>query len=130
MLVLTIRTDNPEAELGLYNNSLKKDYLTWYAHQHLSETIHLRIKDLLKDNKTSMEQLGAIIVYQGPGSFTGLRIGITVANAMSYGLKIPLASSKSDDWIQRGLQIIDKSYPRDMVTPYYGNPVHITQAKK
>jgi L-threonylcarbamoyladenylate synthase len=48
------------------------------------------IEDILKKNKIKFLDLCAIYVNQGPGSFTGLRVGIAVANSLSFYLKLPV----------------------------------------
>lgn len=48
------------------------------------------IEDILKKNKIKFLDLCAIYVNQGPGSFTGLRVGIAVANSLSFYLKLPI----------------------------------------
>src|SRR4051812_8427843 len=98
MLILTVRTDKPEAELGLYSDSKKLTYLTWTAHRELAETIHLKIEELLaKSTKelNGLQGIEGIVVYKGPGSFTGLRIGFGVVNALAYSLEIPVVASGS-----------------------------------
>jgi tRNA threonylcarbamoyladenosine biosynthesis protein TsaB len=48
------------------------------------------ISDLLKNADTDLENVGAIAVSMGPGSFTGLRIGLTIAKGLSVGRNIPI----------------------------------------
>ena len=43
MLILTIRTDNPESEIGLYDGQKQLDYEVWEAHRQLGTTIHAKI---------------------------------------------------------------------------------------
>ena len=57
----------------------------------LSQTLLSGINLLLRRNRASFEYLKGIVVVQGPGSFTGLRVGTSVANSLGYGLKIPVA---------------------------------------
>ena len=48
------------------------------------------IEQTLKKEKVSINQITRIEVHTGPGSFTGLRVGVAVANAMGWALKIPV----------------------------------------
>lgn len=130
MLILTIRTDKPEAELGLYDDETQLAYETWQAHRQLAETIHQKIEALLSKNDKQPTDVQGIVCFQGPGSFTGLRIGLTVGNAYAMSLSAPIVGAQSDEWIVQGikrLQTGETDYP---VVPEYGAPVHITQQKK
>lgn len=129
MLILTIRTDQPEAEIGLLNDDEQKAHATWQAHRLLAETIHLKIKDLLAAQKVELEELGGIVVFRGPGSFTGLRIGISVANALAGSLKIPIIGAAGDDWQKTGGQKLQDGQNDQVVLPEYGAPPHVTEPK-
>jgi tRNA threonylcarbamoyladenosine biosynthesis protein TsaB len=128
--VLTVRTDKPEAELGLLQDGTRVGYETWEAHRQLAETIHSRIKNLLESNKLSFESIDALIMYKGPGSFTGLRIGLSIGNALANSFDIPIVGETGDDWIQHGLKRLEDQENDKIVMPEYGAPVHITKQKK
>jgi tRNA threonylcarbamoyladenosine biosynthesis protein TsaB len=130
MQILTIRTDIPEAEIGLFNNDKKQQYQIWTAHRILAETLNKKIDELLKTNKMTLKDLNGILVYEGPGSFTGLRIGITVANAMSYGLQIPVFCSTGPDWVKDGINGLLSGKNSKIVVPKYGAEPHITVQKR
>jgi tRNA threonylcarbamoyladenosine biosynthesis protein TsaB len=55
-----------------------------------SQMLTVFIEDLFKESKISMRQLDAVAVSKGPGSYTGLRIGVSVAKGLCYALDIPL----------------------------------------
>jgi tRNA threonylcarbamoyladenosine biosynthesis protein TsaB len=130
MLTLTIRSDKPEAELGLYEGDQSLAYHTWLADRQLAETIHLKIQQLLDEQGKKLTDLQGIVAYQGPGSFTGLRIGLSVANALAAGLDIPIVGSSSEDWIKQGLQKLQSNKNGELVMPEYGAQPHITQPRK
>lgn len=48
------------------------------------------IKEKLEDEDRALEDLKEIKVHTGPGSFTGLRVGVSVANALGWTLRIPV----------------------------------------
>lgn len=130
MLVLTIRTDKPEAEIGLFTDDKKLAYETWQAHRQLAETIHLKIDELLKSQQQTLKSLNGIIVYQGPGSFTGLRIGLTVANVFADSLTIPIVAASGAEWINTGQVRLSRGDNEKIVTPKYGSLPHITKPRK
>ncbi|MEK7603084.1 MAG: tRNA (adenosine(37)-N6)-threonylcarbamoyltransferase complex dimerization subunit type 1 TsaB [Patescibacteria group bacterium] len=130
MLVLVIRTDNPMAEVGLYSGEKKLVHETWQAHRQLAETIHIKITENLKKIGKKISDIEAVTVYQGPGSFTGLRIGISVANALSYSQKIPISSSTGENWVNDGLEKLTRESKFDPILPIYGQEPYITQQKK
>lgn len=130
MLTLTLRTDKPEAEIGLYDQNGQILYYTWQAHRQLAETIHTTIVELLESKGFDWHDITGVVVYKGPGSFTGLRIGISVANALAEGLNIPISGQTGEDWQQNGLQKLAAGTNDLPVVPDYGAPVHITQQKR
>lgn len=131
MLTLTIRTDKPESEIGLFENEVQLGYEVWEAHRQLAETIHTKTSELLAAQDKKLGDIEAIVAYQGPGSFTGLRIGLSVANALAYGLGIPIVGIEGEDeWLQKGLQKVLAGGNDTAVMPEYGAPVHITTPKK
>jgi len=129
MNILTIRTDKPEAEIGQYRYHDQLAYEVWQAHRELAETIHAKIKALLDSQSINLESLEGIVVFRGPGSFTGLRIGITVANALADALKIPIVGT-SDDWIESGIGLLLSGSDHKVVLPEYGALPNITAPKK
>jgi tRNA threonylcarbamoyladenosine biosynthesis protein TsaB len=130
MLILTIRTDKPEAEIGLYQDETQLAYDIWQADRKLSDTIHQRLRTLLESKSYNLKDLEGIAVLKGPGSFTGLRIGITVANALAEGLTIPIVGAEGEDWIRGSIKLLGTGNNEQIVLPEYGAPPHITMPKK
>lgn len=128
-MILTIRTDGPVAELGLVESGKQKAYKKWKADRKLSQQIHKEIEQLLHSQKTVWRQISGIVFYEGPGSFTGLRIGAAVTNAVVAQLGIPVAQAAGDEWIKTGLGKLSNE-SKQFVTPEYGRPARITKPRK
>lgn len=128
-MILGIKTDQPEATVCLYNGKNVNVY-SWQAHKQLSDTIHIKIQDLLDKNTIDYKDLTGLVVFIGPGSFTGLRIGITVANTLAYSLNIPIVGTNREDWFKEGLDMLKNGKNSKIIQPEYGAPVHITLPKK
>jgi tRNA threonylcarbamoyladenosine biosynthesis protein TsaB len=60
-----------------------------------SEQLHLFIKEVLAEAGVVKEELNAVAVSKGPGSYTGLRIGVSSAKGLCYALGIPLISTRT-----------------------------------
>ncbi len=129
MLILTLRTDKPDSEIGLYDNNHQLAYITWQAHRELSDTLHLKLKEILESQHKELGDMDAIVAFRGPGSFTGLRIGISVANTLAAGLDIPIVGSQTDKWLKLGINRLQSGDNDRVVLPEYGAPVHITAQK-
>lgn len=130
MKILVLRTDRPKAEVGIYDNETNLVYQKWEAHLRLAETIHLKLKDILDLLSISLDELEGIVVFKGPGSFTGLRIGISVANALASANSIPIIGSTTEDWISAGLKRLLEGKNDLVVVPEYGAAVRTTTQKK
>lgn len=130
MIILTIRTDKEEAELGLYENSEELAYIRWQAHRQLAETIHKKLQEMLNKSSISTKELGGIVCYKGPGSFTGLRIGLSSANALAYGLQIPIVSKKGEKWRVEGTKALLAGDDEKIVKPFYSGTAKVTKPRK
>lgn len=130
MLILAIRSDQAEAELLLFNDYQKIDEIKWLAHRILADTLHLKIKELLTRNNLNWPAINGIICFIGPGSFTGLRIGISVANALAYSLSIPIIGGKNHNWQTASIAKLLTGQNQKILIPEYGHQAHITLPQK
>ena len=128
-MILALRSDKPEAELYLFDDGKKIAEIKWEAHRELADTILGKIKEILVNNNIADKDITGIIMHTGEGSFTGLRIGTTVANAMSYSLGVPIVSTEGDNWVNEGLGKITSSKPGNLVVPKYNAEPNISQPK-
>ena len=90
MYTLFIDTHFKDVKLGLYRDEklLKISEATEFP--STSQTVLPMIRSILKDIDIDISDLGKIIVCNGPGSFTGIRIGVTIAKTIAYCLNIPI----------------------------------------
>lgn len=92
-LILSIETSTTNCSVSLSKKGetliLKEDNNANYSH---AESLHVFIDEVIKEAKINKEDLNAIAVSKGPGSYTGLRIGVSAAKGLSYALGIPLIS--------------------------------------
>src|SRR5690554_4321927 len=68
---------------------LREDNSFQYSH---SEQLHLFIREVLQETSLSFQDISAIAVSKGPGSYTGLRIGVSAAKGLCFSLDLPLIS--------------------------------------
>ena len=103
-MILAIRTDKPEAEVYLLAASgevVASD--SWLADRRLSQELLPHLESLLGSTGGALSDVRGVVVWQGPGSFTGLRIGMTVANALAYGLGVPVVGATGERWLSEGV---------------------------
>tara|TARA_B000000475_G_C15957543_1_gene431475 strand:+ start:329 stop:1012 length:684 start_codon:yes stop_codon:yes gene_type:complete len=90
-IILNIETSSKNCSVSISKNGeiigLEEQHFEQYSH---SKSLHLFIDSLFKKTKLSPDQLSAVSVSQGPGSYTGLRIGVSAAKGICYALNIPL----------------------------------------
>jgi tRNA threonylcarbamoyladenosine biosynthesis protein TsaB len=130
MIVLALRTDKPEAELYLFDSQKKLAEIKWQAHLQLAETISTKIEEILNKSSILYNELEGIAAYKGPGSFTGLRIGMSVANALAFAQGIPIVAQGGDNWITDCIKALSAGQNDKIATPEYGSPAHITKPRK
>ncbi|WP_396602267.1 tRNA (adenosine(37)-N6)-threonylcarbamoyltransferase complex dimerization subunit type 1 TsaB [Algibacter sp. R77976] len=92
-LILNLETATTNCSVSLSKDGetivLKEDNDKSYSH---AERLHVYINDVLKEAKITSSDLDAIAVSKGPGSYTGLRIGVSAAKGLCFALDKPLIS--------------------------------------
>lgn len=91
--ILNIETATKNCSVSLAKDGktilLKEIAEQGYSH---AEKLHVFIEDILKESGITVRDLKAIAISKGPGSYTGLRIGVSAAKGLCYALQIPLIS--------------------------------------
>lgn len=129
-MIMTLKTASPTTELRLLKpdgNMLLDD--AWKSDRQLSSQLLEHLSGLLGRQHLTWDALTGLVVFRGPGSFTGLRIGATVANAIAYAQEIPIVGTIGEDWVETGLQRLASGESDTQVVPHYGAPPNITKPK-
>lgn len=82
--------------------ALKEQDTSNYSH---SEKLHEYIREVLSEASLAVSELEAIAVSKGPGSYTGLRIGVSAAKGLCFSLDIPLISVATLESMARQVQV-------------------------
>lgn len=94
-LILNIETSTEVCSVALAENGNllhKKESVEGLNH---SRVLTVFIEELFAENNILINSIDAVAVSKGPGSYTGLRIGVSVAKGLCYGLNVPLISVNS-----------------------------------
>lgn len=128
-MTLGIKTSDLVVELILHDEAqVARDI--WQTERNMAVGLLERIESFLTQQNLSWQELNGIVAYKGPGSFTSLRIGLTIANSLSYSLHIPIVGVSGDNWSTEGLQRLQTNENDVMVMPHYGAEPHITSPRK
>jgi tRNA threonylcarbamoyladenosine biosynthesis protein TsaB len=129
-MILALKTADFSTTLELYrpDGSLSGE-LHWESGRELSAQLLTRIQELLRGSQAQLRDLQGIIVFSGPGSFTSLRIGHSVANSLADSLAIPIVGAAGSHWQTDGLAALPKAKSGRPALPIYGAEAHITKPK-
>lgn len=97
--------------LALYENLQKRDSVYLKGDNNHSETLMVELKRLLEQQGVRPQNLDEIYVGVGPGSYTGVRIGVVVAKILAYSLNIPVYTISS-------LTLLASSEKSPLIVPY------------
>lgn len=113
--ILHLETSTKVCSVALSNNgqliALNEMCEAGFAH---GENLTLLIESVLAEANVPLQSLAAVSVSSGPGSYTGLRIGVSTAKGICYALQIPLIAVDSLHAIQ---QLAQQKYPNQRIAP-------------
>ena len=96
-MILKINTVNKDEVIVDLEDKTKKKNVSLIQRQKLgSQALLPLIAKILKKTKTDFSEISAVEVNPGPGSFTGTRVGVTVANVLGFILDIPVNGKKEN----------------------------------
>jgi tRNA threonylcarbamoyladenosine biosynthesis protein TsaB len=128
-MILLLDTSTPVCKLMLIDGDVHYEN-EWQADRQLAKGLLAYLHDQLELNGKSFKDVTGIGTFEGPGSFTGLRIGLTVLNTIADAEKIPIVGARGDQWQQLVLQKLTDATNERIVLPFYGSDAHITTPRK
>lgn len=120
-------TDNDSVRVALILNGevISKEWHTKF----LSKTLMPETAKLLKKNKRKFTDVKKVVVVRGPGFFSRTRTGVGVANALAFGLNVPVAGIKKSQ-IPSDLMTFKQLKFSKSVLPYYDKAPNISKPKR
>ncbi len=95
-LILCIETGTDVCSVGLAENGVLTALRESSGRDH-ARNVAVYVDELLREREVAADEIDAIAVGKGPGSYTGLRIGVSFAKGLCYGLRKPLIAIGSLD---------------------------------
>lgn len=128
-MILLLNTSTPVCILR-FDEGDTSIVAEWEANRELAHGLLGFIEDTLQKHHKSFEAISAIIVKSGPGSFTGLRIGITVMNTLADALGVAIVGEAGEGWEERGIERLENGENDRIILPFYDSEPHITPSRK
>jgi len=94
-MLLAIDTSTDSAGLALVQDGRTLAEATWRCGQNHSVELLPRLTQLLKEAKAELQSISCILAAKGPGSFNGLRVGLSTAKGLAFSLDIPIIGVSS-----------------------------------
>lgn len=129
-MILLLDTSTPTCFLTLVDGQQMHEY-KWLAERNLARDLLGFLQDKLAVHGKNFHNISAIGVMKGPGSFTGLRIGLTVANTIADDQQIAIVGVEASDmWRDQAIQRLENGDDDRLVLPEYGGNANITTPRK
>lgn len=128
-MIILLDTTTPVVRLILVRDSVRQEY-EWEAGRGLARGILGWLHEKLAENNTQLTEVSAIGALRGPGSFTGIRIGLTVLNTLADDLGIPIVGTLGDNWVDVALARLVDGENDKIVLPFYDSDARITKPRK
>ena len=124
-MIILLDTSTATCRLTTVDGEISNNF-DWEAGRTLARGLLSFIQEKVGDIKN----ISGIGIMRGPGSFTGLRIGMAVANTLADGLGVPIVGETGDSWRESALGRLSSGEDDQVILPFYGGDAHITKPKK
>ena len=122
---LIISCIGKDDKLGLRIN--KEFFVYKYEKKEISrESLVFYIQNFLKSHKAKLDEKFSIIVNQGPGSFSGIRISLAIAKGLVIAKKIRLYGYKDEDLLEFNLKNIEELMKKKLIENKLIKPIYLS----
>jgi len=128
-MILLLDTSTPVCKVSFVDGDWRFDD-EWESGRTLAKGLLGYLQANMQKNGKTWTDISGIVAFQGPGSFTGLRIGLTVLNTIADSEAIPIVGATGDNWQADGLARLAAGENDGLVMPEYGAEAHITTPRK
>lgn len=128
-MILFWDSSDKTVRLRLVDNEYQEEF-AWPVDRQLAKDMLAYLRDRFAQRDKTLKDLTGIGVFRGPGSFTGLRIGLTVLNTVADVQNIPIVGTIGAQWQAEALSRLQDGENDKIVMPEYGSPAHVTQPRK
>ncbi len=128
-MILLLDTSTPTCHLTLVVKDVRNEF-SWQADRELARGLIGFIEESLESLDFTWRDIQGIGVFEGPGSFTGLRIGMAVMNTLADAEAIPVVGEREEGWQDRAIDRLKRGDNDQIVLPYYGGEANITSPRK
>jgi len=128
-MILLLDTSTPECRLTFVDGE-SRSHDNWQADRMLAKGLLSHLDGLLREHNKTWSDITAIGVYEGPGSFTGIRIGLTVMNTIADSQKIPIVGARGEDWQTDAISKLNAGNDEKIALPFYGSEANISTPRK
>lgn len=128
-MILLLDTSTPICKLTLVEGDWRY-HDEWEANRELAKGLLRYVQDNLEKNGKHWTDIAGIVAFKGPGSFTGLRIGLTVLNTLADAQQVPIVGEIGQNWQEIGQKRLKLGANDHIVLPEYGADATITKPRK
>lgn len=128
-MIVLLDTSTPICKVTFIDVEGRRDY-QWQSDRMLARGLLGYLDKLLRENDKTWSDISAIGVFEGPGSFTGIRIGLTTMNTIADSQGIPIVGARGEDWQDEVMAKLNSGKNEKIVMPFYGRDANITTPRK
>ena len=128
-MIILLDTSTPVCKLSFVEQDWRFDD-EWESGRTLAKGLLGYLDTNMTKHGKTWTDISGIVAFKGPGSFTGLRIGLTVLNTLADSESIPIVGTTGDSWQADGLTRLLDGQNDELVMPEYGAEAHITTPRK